>query len=102
MGERTPLAALDAPASGRMAVGEAITNLLAAPIELSRVKLSANWMAACGEPGEDAALYDTVKAVGWSCARRWASACRWARIRCRCAPAGPTVGGHGRSRRRCR
>ncbi len=64
MGERTPLAALDAPASGRMAVGEAITNLLAAPIELSRVKLSANWMAACGEPGEDAALYETVKAVG--------------------------------------
>ena len=64
MGERTPLAALDAPASGRMAVGEAITNLLAAPIELSRVKLSANWMAACGEPGEDAALFDTVKAVG--------------------------------------
>ncbi len=64
LGERTPLAALDAPASGRMAVGEAITNLLAAPIELSRVKLSANWMAACGEPGEDAALYDTVKAVG--------------------------------------
>jgi phosphoribosylformylglycinamidine synthase len=64
MGERTPLAALDAPASGRMAVGEAITNLLAAPIELPRVKLSANWMAACGEPGEDAALYDTVKAVG--------------------------------------
>ncbi len=64
MGERTPLAALDAPASGRMAVGEAITNLLAAPIALSRIKLSANWMAACGEPGEDAALYDTVKAVG--------------------------------------
>ena len=64
MGERTPLAALDAPASGRMAVAEAITNLLAAPIELSRVKLSANWMAACGDPGEDAALYETVKAVG--------------------------------------
>ncbi|BAL95725.1 phosphoribosylformylglycinamidine synthase [Rubrivivax gelatinosus] len=64
MGERTPLASLDAPASGRMAVAEAILNLLAAPIELSRVKLSANWMAACGEPGEDAALYDTVKAVG--------------------------------------
>jgi phosphoribosylformylglycinamidine synthase len=64
MGERTPLAALDAPASGRMAVGEAITNLLAAPFELPRVKLSCNWMAACGEPGEDAALYDTVKAVG--------------------------------------
>ncbi len=64
MGERTPLAALNAPASGRMAVAEAITNLLAAPIDLPRVKLSANWMAACGEAGEDAALYDTVKAVG--------------------------------------
>ena len=64
MGERSPIAALDAPASGRMAVGEAITNLLAAPVALSRIKLSANWMAACGEPGEDAALYDTVRAVG--------------------------------------
>jgi phosphoribosylformylglycinamidine synthase len=63
LGERTPLAALNAPASGRMAVGEAITNLLAAPIELERVKLSCNWMAACGEPGEDAALFDTVHAV---------------------------------------
>ncbi|MGZ5196124.1 MAG: phosphoribosylformylglycinamidine synthase, partial [Ramlibacter sp.] len=64
MGERTPLATIDAPASGRMAVAEAITNLLAAPIELARVKLSANWMAACGEAGEDAALYETVRAVG--------------------------------------
>ena len=64
MGERTPIATIDAPASGRMAVAEAITNLLAAPIELARVKLSANWMAACGEPGEDAALYETVRAVG--------------------------------------
>ena len=64
MGERTPLASINAPASGRMAVAEAITNLLAAPIELPRVKMSANWMAACGEPGEDAALYATVKAVG--------------------------------------
>jgi phosphoribosylformylglycinamidine synthase len=64
MGERTPLASVDAPASGRMAVAEALTNLLAAPVELSRVKLSCNWMAACGEAGEDAALYDTVKAVG--------------------------------------
>jgi phosphoribosylformylglycinamidine synthase len=63
IGERSPMAALDAPASGRMAVGEAITNLLAAPIELSRVKLSCNWMAACGEPGEDAALFTTVQAV---------------------------------------
>ncbi|MBP6852995.1 MAG: phosphoribosylformylglycinamidine synthase, partial [Rhodoferax sp.] len=64
MGERTPLAGINAPASGRMAVAEAITNLLAAPIELPRVKLSANWMAACGEAGEDAALFDTVRAVG--------------------------------------
>jgi phosphoribosylformylglycinamidine synthase len=65
MGERTPVAVLDAPASGRLAVGEALTNLLAADIgSLSNVKLSANWMAACGEPGEDAALYATVHAVG--------------------------------------
>lgn len=62
-GERSPLAAVDGPASGRMAVGEAITNLLAAPITLSGVKLSCNWMAACGEDGEDAALFDTVHAV---------------------------------------
>jgi phosphoribosylformylglycinamidine synthase len=64
LGERTPLAAINAPASGRMAVAEAITNLLAAPIELGKVKLSANWMAACGESGEDAALFDAVQAVG--------------------------------------
>jgi phosphoribosylformylglycinamidine synthase len=64
VGERTPLAVVDAPASGRMAVAEAITNLLSAPIDLARVKLSANWMAACGEPGEDADLYATVRAVG--------------------------------------
>ncbi|MEP3823842.1 MAG: phosphoribosylformylglycinamidine synthase [Marinobacter sp.] len=65
MGERTPLAVIDAPASGRMAVGEAITNLAAAPIEkLSNIRLSANWMAAAGHPGEDENLYETVKAVG--------------------------------------
>jgi phosphoribosylformylglycinamidine synthase len=64
MGERTPLALIDAPASGRMAVGEAITNIAAAAIrDLGAVKLSANWMAPAGHPGEDAALYDTVKAV---------------------------------------
>lgn len=62
-GERMPLAAVNGPASGRMAVGEAITNLLAAPISLPTVKLSCNWMAACGEPGEDATLFDTVEAV---------------------------------------
>ncbi len=65
IGERTPLALLDAPASGRMAVGEALTNLAAAAIaDLGDVKLSANWMCAAGHPGEDAALYDTVRAVG--------------------------------------
>ncbi len=71
MGERTPLAVLDAPASGRMAVGESITNLLAAPIALDRVKLSCNWMAACSDdpvsPGDDAALYDTVRATSELC-----------------------------------
>jgi len=65
MGERTPLAVVNAAASGRMAVGETITNLMAAPIaSLSDIKLSANWMAACGQPGQDAALFATVKAVG--------------------------------------
>ncbi|TJZ74805.1 phosphoribosylformylglycinamidine synthase [Chitiniphilus eburneus] len=65
MGERTPLALLNAPASGRMAVAEALLNIAAAPIAaLGDVKLSANWMAAAGHPGEDANLYDTVKAVG--------------------------------------
>ncbi len=65
MGERTPVALVDAPASGRMAVGEAITNIAAADIgELRRVRLSANWMAPAGHPGEDANLFDTVKAVG--------------------------------------
>jgi phosphoribosylformylglycinamidine synthase len=65
MGERTPIAVIDAPAAARMAVSEAITNLLAADISgLDTVKLSANWMAACGKPGEDAKLFDSVKAVG--------------------------------------
>ena len=63
-GAPTPLALVDPAASGRMAVGEALTNLAAARIEkLPDVKLSANWMAAAGHPGEDAALYDTVQAV---------------------------------------
>ncbi|WP_409276571.1 phosphoribosylformylglycinamidine synthase [Pseudomonas defluvii] len=65
MGERTPLALLDAPASGRMAIGETLTNMAASRIgKLSDIKLSANWMSAAGHPGEDARLYDTVKAVG--------------------------------------
>ena len=65
MGERTPLAVINAAASGRMAVGEAVTNIAAAAInDISDIKLSANWMAACGQPGQDAALFDTVKAIG--------------------------------------
>jgi phosphoribosylformylglycinamidine synthase len=65
IGERTPIALIDGPASGRMAVGESITNIAAADIaQLSDVKLSANWMCAAGHPGEDAALFDTVRAVG--------------------------------------
>ena len=65
MGERTPVALLDAPASGRMAIAEAITNIIAADIDkLSDIKLSANWMAPAGHPGEDARLFDTVKSVG--------------------------------------
>ena len=67
MGERTPIAMLDAPASGRMAVAEALTNLAAADVaRLEDIKLSANWMAACGVPGQDAAL-DTVSAVSELC-----------------------------------
>ncbi|MCX4025540.1 phosphoribosylformylglycinamidine synthase [Endozoicomonas sp. SM1973] len=65
MGERTPVALLDAAASGRMAIGEAITNIASTKIkQISDIKLSANWMAAAGHPGEDANLYDAVKAVG--------------------------------------
>ncbi len=65
IGERAPVALLHAPASGRMAIGEALTNIAAADIgPLSQVKLSANWMAAAGHAGEDAALYETVRAVG--------------------------------------
>jgi len=64
MGERSPLAIMNPEASGRMSVGEALTNLAAAPVaELNRVKLSANWMAAAGHGAEDAALFDTVRAV---------------------------------------
>ena len=65
IGERAPLALINAPASGRMAIGEAITNIAAAKIDdLSNLKLSANWMAPAGHAGEDAALFETVKAVG--------------------------------------
>ena len=65
MGERTPVALISGASSGRMAVGEALTNMAAADIgEIGRAKLSGNWMCACGQDGEDAELYRTVKAVG--------------------------------------
>ena len=65
MGERTPLALLNSAAASRMAVAESVTNLLAADVaRMGDIRLSANWMAACGEPGEDAALYEAVRAVG--------------------------------------
>src|SRR5690606_34327824 len=65
IGERAPIALINAPASGRMAIGEAITNIAAAAIDdISNLKLSANWMAPAGHAGEDAALFATVKAVG--------------------------------------
>ncbi len=65
IGERPTLALLDAAASARMAVGEAVTNIAAARIDaLTSVRLSANWMAAAGHPGEDARLWDAVRAVG--------------------------------------
>lgn len=65
MGERTPAALIDAPASGRMAIGEAVTNIAAAAIDtIDKIRLSANWMCAAGYPGEDQALFNTVKAVG--------------------------------------
>lgn len=65
MGERTPVALLDFAASARMAVAEALTNIAATNIgDIKRVKLSANWMSAAGHPGEDAGLYQAVKAVG--------------------------------------
>lgn len=67
VGERTPLAVIDSAAASRMAIGEAVTNIAAADIELARVKLSANWMAACGAPGEDARLFDAVKAASEFC-----------------------------------
>ncbi len=65
IGERAPIALIDAPASGRMAIAEAITNIAASAIsDISNLKLSANWMAPAGHEGEDAALFNTVKAVG--------------------------------------
>ena len=63
MGERTPVAVIDSAAASRLAIGEAITNMAAADAKLPRIKLSANWMAACGAEGEDARLFDAVKAA---------------------------------------
>ena len=68
MGEKPTVALFDAPASGRMCVGEAITNIAAVNIgDIGNIKLSANWMAACGNEGEDEKLYRTVEAVSKAC-----------------------------------
>ncbi|HWL72424.1 MAG TPA: AIR synthase-related protein, partial [Burkholderiaceae bacterium] len=67
IGERTPLAVIDPAAASRMAIGEAITNIAAADVQLQRVKISANWMAACGTEGEDASLFDAVRAASDLC-----------------------------------
>lgn len=67
MGERTPIAVIDAAAASRMAVGEALTNIAAADVKLPEVKLSLNWMAACGAKGEDAKLFDAVKSASDFC-----------------------------------
>lgn len=65
VGERTPVAVLDPAASGRLAIAEVVTNLASVGLRnLSDIRISANWMAAAGHPGEDQALYDTVRAVG--------------------------------------
>ena len=63
MGEKTPLAVSNAAAASRMAIGEAMTNIVSADVDLDRIILSANWMGACGVPGQDAALFDAVKAA---------------------------------------
>ncbi|MDQ3189170.1 MAG: phosphoribosylformylglycinamidine synthase, partial [Pseudomonadota bacterium] len=67
IGERTPLAVIDAKAAARIAIGEALTNIAAADVQLDRIKISANWMAACGVPGEDAKLFDAVQAASELC-----------------------------------
>jgi phosphoribosylformylglycinamidine synthase len=67
IGERTPVAVIDAAAASRLAIGEALTNIAAADVDLAKVKLSANWMAACGLPGEDAKLFDAVRAASRFC-----------------------------------
>ena len=67
IGERTPLAVIDSAAASRIAIGEALTNIAAADVQLERVKISANWMAACGTDGEDAKLFDAVKATSDVC-----------------------------------
>ncbi len=84
IGERTPVALLNGPASARMAIAESLTNIMAASIaKISDIKLSANWMAPAGHPGEDAILYDTVKTVLWRSVHSWVLLFQWVKIRCR-------------------
>jgi phosphoribosylformylglycinamidine synthase len=103
MGAPTPLALLDAAASARMAVAEAITNLASAPIaKLADVKLSANWMAAAGHPGEDARLYSAVRAAGAELCPALGIAIPVGRTRCPCVPSGKRAARRAASLRRCR
>jgi len=88
MGERTPIAALNPAASGRMAVAEAITNLLAAPFQMDKVKLSANWMAACGEVARTPLCSTPSKPWDCSCVLLWVFPFLWAKTVCRCARVG--------------
>ena len=86
-----------------MAVGEALTNLCAAPVDaLDEIKLSANWMAAAGHPGEDALLYDAVKAVGMELCPQLDISIPVGRTRCRCRRSGTTRAKRTRACRRCR
>lgn len=89
MGERTPVALISPKASARLAVGETVTNLASANIaKISDITLSANWMAACGDDGEDVALYDAVHAVGEELCPALGMPFLWAKTACPCVLAG--------------
>ena len=102
MGERSPLALFDAPASGRMAIAETVTNLLGADAPtLRHIKLSANWMVAAGHGAEDAKLYATVKAVAEDLCPELGICIPVGKIRCPCARSGKSRVKPGVIPRRC-
>ena len=102
MGERTPLASLDAPASGRMAVAEALTNLWPRRSSWSASSSAPTGWRPVVSPAKTPRFTTPSKPWAWNCARRWASASRWARTVCRCAPAGKPTAKPSRWWRRCR